>query len=328
MSATGTGGADRLPRLLALVPWLLAHPGTPVREVAEVFGVTEKQVRSDLALLWMCGLPGHTPGDLIDVEYAGDRVTVSNADTIGQPLRLTSDEALALVVALRALAEVPGLADGEPDRPPALERVLAKLESAAGTAAAPAGRVEVRVESEERVLPVVRRALAERRRLHLVHHSASRDEATARDVDPMRLLLVEGRSYLEGWCRRVEGVRLFRLDRVLEVELLDAPAEPPAQAVPRDLSAGLYAPAPDDALVVLRLAPAARWVADYYPVESRGEEGDDLVVGLRTADTGWVVRLVLRLGGAAVVLDPPALAEQVAARAREALAAHGEAPPE
>ncbi|MDP9407099.1 MAG: WYL domain-containing protein [Actinomycetota bacterium] len=321
MSATGTGGSDRLPRLLALVPWLLAHPGTPVGEVARVFDVSEKQVRSDLGLLWMCGLPGHTPGDLIDVEYAGDRVTLSNADTIARPLRLTSDEALALVVALRALAEVPGLHDAA-EGPSPLERVLAKLETAAGAAVEPASRVEVRVETEERHLPLVRRAVQERRRLHLTYLVAARDETTERDVDPMRLLLVEGRWYLEAWCRRVDGVRLFRLDRIMDAVLLDEPASPPEQARPRDLSAGLYEPAPTDARVVLRLGPGARWVADYYPAESVAEEGQSLLVALRTPDTAWVRRLVLRLGGAARVLEPAALAAEVASAARTALSAY------
>lgn len=323
MSAVGTGGADRLPRLLALVPWLLAHPGTPVGEVARVFGVSEKQVRSDLNLLWMCGLPGHTPGDLIDVSWVGDRVTLSNADTIARPLRLTSDEALALVVALRALADVPGLHErGEGPSP--LDRVLAKLETAAGAAVEPAARVEVRVEAEERHLPLVREAVARRRRLHLVYHVAARDETTERDVDPMRLLLVEGRWYLEAWCRRVDGVRLFRLDRIVDARLLDEPADPPERARPRDLTAGLYEPAPTDARVVLRLGPRARWVADYYPTESVADDGDDLVVALRTPDTAWVRRLVLRLGGTARVLEPAGLAAEVDAAARAALSAYGE----
>ena len=71
-----SGATDHLPRLLALVPWLLAHPDTSVAEVAKEFGVGEAQIRADVNLLWMCGLPGYGPGDLIDVEWRGDRVTL------------------------------------------------------------------------------------------------------------------------------------------------------------------------------------------------------------------------------------------------------------
>jgi proteasome accessory factor C len=318
-----SGGTDeQLPRLLALVPYLLARPGVRLAEVAEVFGVSEKRLRADLNLLWVCGLPGHGPGDLIDVEFEGDTVTLFEPAGVTRPLRLTVDEALALVVALRTLAETPGLAERD-----AVDRALVKVESAAGAAALPAGRVEVALEGEARVLPLVEQALRERRRLHLGYFVPARDEVTERDVDPMRLLLVEGRSYLEGWCRRAEGVRLFRLDRVEHAEVLDAPAAPPADAAPRDLSGGLFQPSDDDQLVTLALGPGAHWVPDYHPCESVEEVGDgELVVRLRAHDTAWVRRLALGLGSAGRVLAPAELAEQVRADARAALSAYAGQP--
>jgi proteasome accessory factor C len=237
---------------------------------------------------------------------------------VTRPLRLAADEALALLVALRTLSETPGLADRD-----AVDRTLAKIEDAAGAAATPAQRVEVALEGEERVLPVVRQSLEERRRLHLAYYVPGRDETTERDVDPMRLLLVDGRSYLEAWCRRVEGVRLFRLDRVVSIVLLDVPAELPPAATERDISQGLFQPSDDDVLVSLALGPGARWVADYYPCDAVEEVGDGTVIArIRTPDTRWVVRLALRLGAAARVVAPPELAAQVRTAAREALAAY------
>ena len=100
--------ADRLGRLLNLVPYLLARPGIAVADAAAGLGITERQLREDLELLWVCGLPGYGPGDLIDMALDGDRVTITYDAGIDRPLRLTPDEALALVVALRMLAETPG----------------------------------------------------------------------------------------------------------------------------------------------------------------------------------------------------------------------------
>src|SRR4051812_25987767 len=92
MSATST--PDRVTRLLALVPYLTARPdGVRVAEAARDFGVGERQLRSDLELLWMCGLPGYGPGDLIDMSFEGDRVRVTFTAGMGRPLRLTTDEA-------------------------------------------------------------------------------------------------------------------------------------------------------------------------------------------------------------------------------------------
>jgi proteasome accessory factor C len=314
-----SGSADRLPRLLALVPYLQAHPGARVADVAEVFGVSEKQLRSDLDLVFLCGLPGHGPGDLIDVEYEGDTVSVSNADTIARPLRLTTQEALSLIVALRTLAELPGI-----DRSGSVQQALAKLESATGTAADDADKVEVVVEGADKSLAVAREAVASKRLVHLTYHVPGRDETTERDVDPMRLLLVEGRSYLEGWCRRVEAVRLFRLDRVLDIQLLDAPSQPPEEAQARDLSAGLFQASPQDLLVTLDLAPEAAWVAEYYPTETVApNDHGGVVATLRVADPRWVRRLALRQAGSLTVLAPTSLAEAVRDDARRALAAYG-----
>jgi len=144
---------------------------------------------------------------------------------------------------------------------------------------------------------------------------------TERDVDPMRLLVVEGRTYLEGWCRRAEGVRLFRLDRVLDLAILDTPASVPDTAEPKDVDAGLFRPSEADEIVELELAAGARWVAEYYPCESVTELGEGrLRVVLRTPDTTWVRRLALRLGEDARVTSPAALAESVRAAAAAALA--------
>jgi proteasome accessory factor C len=139
----------------------------------------------------------------------------------------------------------------------------------------------------------------------------------------MRVLMVDGRWYLEGWCRRAEQVRLFRLDRIEAVTVLDLPADVPPEASERDLGEGLFRPSPDDTVVTLELDPPAHWVVDYYPVESVDAlPGDRLLVRLRAGDDRWLRTLALRLGGAARVLDPPELATEVERRAREALEAY------
>lgn len=318
------GARDRLARLLELVPYLVAHPGARVEDVAAEFGIPEHTLLDDLQLLFVCGLPGHMPDDLIEASFEDGVIHVANADTIARPLRLGADEALTLIVGLRTLAEVPGLLPGGAGRD-AVDRALAKLERAAGDAADAAGAVAVAVEDEQDVVPRVREALEAHRALHLTYYVPGRDETTERVVDPMRLLLVEGRGYLEAWCRRVHDVRLFRLDRVVALEVLDEPAAVPSQAEPRDVEAGLFQPAAEDLAVTLQLGPAARWVAEYYPCEVVRDTRAALVVLLRTPDLRWVARLVLRLGGAAVVLDPPELARAVSAEAAAALAAYAQA---
>jgi proteasome accessory factor C len=307
---------ERLPRLLALVPYLQAHQGIKVAAAAADFGITEAQLRRDLQLLWMCGLPGHGPGDLIDLSFEGETVSVIFDAGMSRPLRLTAEEALALVVALRTLAETPGLTDGE-----AVQRALAKVETAAGGEVDDA-TVAVEVDESTRRVAVLHRAVGEQRALRLRYYTATRDETSERVVDPLRVFELDGRTYLEAWCRSAEGVRIFRVDRIDDVQVLDEPARPPEGIELRDLDEGVYQPASEHLLATLRVAPAYAWVADYYSTEDVTEVGDGLQVSLRVADPAWVRALVLGSNGQVEVLSPDWLAESIRAEAEAALAAY------
>jgi proteasome accessory factor C len=318
---TGTSpatGSARLQRLLALVPYVVSRKAVGLAETAAAFGVSERELVDDLNLLWCVELRAPDPYCPIDLSYEGGEIVVSQAEQMDRPLRLAVDEASALLVALRMLAEVGAGGEGS-----ALSRTIAKLEAAAGEAGAPSAQVAVQVDkvAQQAVLTQLQDALARGRLVHLSYYVPGRDETTERDVDPMRLLVVEGRTYLEGWCRLAEAVRLFRLDRVLGLQVRDEPAEVPAEAEPKDVDQGLYRPAPEDLQVEIELAPLGRWVAEYYPCESSTELGDGrLRVKLRTSDSRLVRRLALRLGENGWVIAPADLAAQVREDAGAALA--------
>jgi proteasome accessory factor C len=309
-------GTQRLQRLLALVPYVVSRNVVGLAETAAAFGVTERELVDDLNMLWCVELRAPDPYCPIDLSYEGGEIVVSEAESIARPLRLGVDEASALLVALRMLVEV------APAESSALSRTIAKLEAAAGEAAAVSAQVQVQVDKgrADDVLAQIQEAIERRQRIHLRYYVPGRDEATERDVDPMRLLVVEGRTYLEGWCRRAEAVRLFRLDRVLDMQVLDVPAAVPADAEPVDVDDGLFRPSPEDVNVQLELRPGGHWVAEYYPCESVQRNGDELRVTLRTPDTRWVRRLALRLGEDGRVIGPAELAAQVGEDAAAALA--------
>jgi proteasome accessory factor C len=278
--------------------------------------MTERELIDDLNLAWCVELMAPEPYCPIDLSYEGGEIVVSQAESIARPLRLAADEASALLVALRMLAEVPS--DGS-----AVARLIAKIEGAAGASAAASAQINIQIDvpNARGMSEKITTALAAGKRLHLRHYNPKTEEVTERDVDPMRLLVVEGRSYLEGWCLLAEGVRLFRLDRVLDLTVLDEPAAVPESAEPVDIEQGLFRPSESDERVELELGPGARWVAEYYPCESVTELDEGrLRAVLRTPDTRWVRRLALRLGEEARVVSPSALAEEVRATAAAALA--------
>lgn len=314
MSAAAGG---RLARLLALVPWLMAHEGIPIAECAADFGVSEAQLERDLWLLVVCGVPGYGPDQLVDIDFWDDgRIHVIDPQTLARPLRLNHEEALALIVALRMLAQLPGVEDRG-----AITSAAAKLERAASEGGSERV-VAIEVDVAPDVTQAVDAALAEHRELTVRYASATRDEITSRVIRPRRLFTVDGISYLDAHCMSAGAFRTFRLDRVLSAELggpdpgsiEDSPTEPESDA-----------PLPSGSLsAVLALAPGARWITDVHPVTEVEDEGPDglvrITLPLHSLD--WGARLVLSLGGAAIAVAPPELILEVARAAREALAAY------
>lgn len=298
--------ASRLSRLLSLVPWLEQHPGVSVPEAAEHFGVSPEELEQDLWLTICCGLPGHGPDQLIDIQFWDDdaSIHVIDAQSLDRPLRLTSTEATALLIGLRLLAQVPG----EHDRA-ALASATAKLEAAADVAR---GAVVVADDAEHDCAARLAGAIAQARAVRLVYAGVTRDEVTDRIVDPGALVRHGGRTYLTAWCRDAGAERIFRLDRVLSAEVLDEPSQP------RDLSPGM--PSIDGLTVRLRVEPRSRWLLELLgaaidPVA----DGSPVETAVTVADPDWLVRMVLGQAGGIEVLEPASLRQRVRAAAEEAL---------
>lgn len=327
MTTAGTGAREQVARLLTLVPFLHAHESVRLEDAALAMGVPTSQVVKDLKVLLMCGLPGGYPDDLIDVDLdalEGDEadgvIRISNADYLSRPLRLTPTEATALIVALRAVRD-----SASADTREVVGRTLRKLEQAA---AGGSGHQHVEVDAAgpgvDRVRARLEEALAGGRQVRLHYWVPTRDETGDRLVDPLRLLSAQGFDYLEGWCHAAEGERLFRLDRIHDLAVLESPAAEHEQLPTTDLSERLFRAAAQGPVVTLRLRPGAHWVPEYYPVEAVRHLDDGLLeVDLRVSDVRWLQRLVLRLAPHADVLGPPDVAQACAAAARDALALYG-----
>jgi proteasome accessory factor C len=304
-----TAVSTRLVRLLNMVPYFQAKPRVTRAEAAADLGVSDKQLEEDLNQLWMCGLPGYYPGDLIDFEFSGDTIEVTFSAGIDRPLKLTSPEATGLLVALRALADIPGVVD-----PEAARSAIAKIERAAGAverdATAAVAATGEQAPTESRVAAVVRTALQDKRALAIDYYAASHDTLTSRIVDPIRVLLIGGHSYLEAWSREAEGVRLFRFDRIVEATELGEPAAPPEPQAPPDTS--LFDGDPSLPSAKLLVAPSASWMFEYYPMREVRALPDGSCEAMMTyASDDWMTRLVLGFGSAVRVLEPESLARRV-----------------
>ena len=311
--------STRLVRLLNMVPYFQANPRITFDEAATDLGVSVEQLREDLEQLWLCGLPGYSPGDLIDFEMSGKTIEVTFSAGMDHPLRLTSPEATGISVALRALLDVPGMVD-----PEAARSAIAKIESAAGTAKESGGTaVDEPAPVESNAAAAVRASVRDGHALSIDYYSASHDTLATRIVDPIRVVLVGDNSYLEAWCRTAEAVRLFRFDRIVDAHVLDEPSVPPEPAVQAGPDTSLFDADPSLPSATLLIDRSASWMFDYYPLRVVRELADGAFEAAMTfASEDWMARFVLGFGSAVRVLEPQSLADRVRDVAVTALAAY------
>ncbi|WP_132994297.1 helix-turn-helix transcriptional regulator [Gordonia zhaorongruii] len=318
-----TTAPTRLSRLLAMVPYFLARPGIKVATAAADLGVTQKQLTKDLEQLFVCGLPGYMPDDLIDIQFYDGYVTVGFTAGMDKPLRLTGTEANVLLIALRMLLDA-GAVDAD-----AVRRAMAKIEEAMGAShhsviPVPGGADDA--DSAER--RTLRDAVAADRALAIRYYTPSRDEVTDRVVDPIRIKAIDGQSYLEAWCRGSEGVRLFRFDRVYSARMLDEPSDPPTDAAaPVSFENGTSVLPGELPTVRVEIDPEALWLLEYYSAEADteldGEPEGPVAATLRYGSPQWLERFLLGFGGRVRLLEPSdsaGVAESTRATAKAARA--------
>lgn len=288
MSSSRT--ADRLSRILGMLPWVIAHPGARVSEVCERFGYTRAELVRDLNLIFVCGVPGYGPGDLMVAYVDGDEVVVDLAEYFARPVRLTPAEGLLLLGAGMAL-----ISTGE--APEALASAVAKLLAVL----VPDGdSLAVGLPPPPPAVALLSDAAAAGQVVRITYSSVASGETTERDIEPWRVFSALGNWYVAAGCRLAGAERLFRVDRIREAAVTGETFTPPPEPPPAEVR---YVPRAEDVSAVLRLSPAAAWVTEYYPVDLLSSDERGKVVRFSASDPAVCARLLVRLGDAAELLE-------------------------
>jgi predicted DNA-binding transcriptional regulator YafY len=305
---------DRLKRLLDLVPYIAGRQGVDLESAARAFGVTPTELARDIDLLVVSG-PRHYPDGLVDISLEEGRVYITNGQNLAEPVRLSMDEACALIVGLEALRELPGAGSDA-----AVASALAKLAEAAGEAGQAGRAIATRLTEEgvDATLQTLQAAITSGERVRIRYLVPQRDQITDRVVEPVRAFLLDGAWYLEAWCTSAQGTRNFRLDRIQDAEPTGTPVEGHHEA--GALPERLFARSDDDQHVVLVLDAPARWVAQRYDANRTAELDDGrLAAEIRVSSTSWIPGFLARLGGSATLAAPADLRTEAAAWLEAAL---------
>ena len=291
---------ERLARLLTLVPWLTAHSGVSKAVAAEHFGITVAQLEADLELITFTG-PGLYGGELVDIYFDDETITVYDSQGLDRPVQLTADEVSSLLVGLRALQQLPDI-DGA-----AVASAIAKLNGEAE-----ATDVAVDVTSSDRA-GVVAAAIRDHRTLDIEYLHPLRDDNTRRTITPLRLFGTSGAEYVEAWCHVAEAQRTFRLDRMLSCT--------PGSAA---------GPVPDDRIAASRrstaevdVEPWAQHVLEGVPAIVTGSD-PVIHATVEYSDERWLVSWAVAAGAGVRITTPDGVQTEARRTAEAALLAYGE----
>lgn len=292
---------SRLSRILALIPYVLSKDGVEVREILDRFDYDEEQLTRDLNTVFVCGLPGYGPGELMEAYIDGDEVIIDAADYFARAPKLTSTEALSLLAAGMAIV---GSGQGSPELESAVTKLARVVMPDAGSA------ISVDVSGEPETLARLKGAAADQRVVRITYRSLSRETETVRDIEPWAVFTTLGNWYVQGHCRLVDGERVFRVDRIRRSEVLDEAFVRPSGLPEPGVT---YSPSDDDVVARIALSPEAAWVLDYYPVEVVKEETGVTEILFSSPDAEVPARLLLRLGAGARLLEGDEVRSRVAA---------------
>ena len=290
---------ERTARLLDLVPYINTHQGIALKDLAAVFEVSNAQMVNDLTTLWMCGLPGYTPLELMDLDFESGYVNISNAPTLAKPRSVTFDEGVALILGLDLLrASIPT------DRSDLLEKIdslSARLSSIINLNST----FSVIAPINQGVSAAIDEALASRSSLEIEYHSMYRDEITQRTIFPIEIIQVEGQQYLSSYCYSATDFRQFKLDRIQKAVVTQE-----SKTIPED--------ATDTQRINSRLKvlKPTREMAERFSRQDlkAGSEFD-----FQTYSQQWLERSILSSGDGVALLTPPEIRASIAQMAQSML---------
>ena len=292
-------GLARTARLLDLVPYLTTHQGIAISELAKTFNTTVKEITDDLNTLWMCGLPGYTPLELIDLDFESGFVSIRNAETLAAPRALDRAEALSIYMGLDLLSAELGGSNGSlvTEITNLQEQLRSQLISA------PQVQIEASLSSELRAL--ILRAIRRRGWLEITYHSAANDQVTKRQVAPYELSQSGSHEYLQGYCDNAKAIRNFRADRIVAVSEIADQLWPSNQLA-----------ANDEAIEYeVKVHAASRQVLEVLPQIS----ANSATATIQGYSAPWISRAILSLAGQVEAIAPTQIRAAVHARAMAAL---------
>jgi len=293
---------NQVSRLLDLVPYLTLNQGVALEKIASDFNTTKSAVLDDLNTLWMCGLPGYTPLELIDLSFETGYVSIRNADVLSSPRKLSDSEVAALILGLSIIR---GSLPSSSTHALLIDDLVQKLSVKTRVVAPKNISVNVLPEVRE----VIFSSLKTGENVKISYHSVSRDEVSSRNITPLRVFSEGNTEHVYSFCESSEDFRVFRLDRISQAE---------STGNKRVLPLPQSAPETNEELR-MKVHGNLRKISEIFNLRDDTELKPEDEVVSNVFSTEWAIRTICSLLGTAEVLEPLNIRELVVSRAQKAL---------
>jgi len=297
--------ASRALRTMDLIPYILENPGISIGKLAKQFSVSEKQVESDLQLIFMCGLPGYTPYELIDLIFEDGVVSIIDPQVLDKPRRFTKSELVVIVLGLQLLSELSASDATRSGKLQLLSNKIMKLGGSNSVVIAPSN-------SKSPYVEVITRAITDKKSLTIQYQSLVKDEISVRAIIPHSLYLMNGNLYLSALDLKAKSDRIFKVELMKNCEIGN---EISSEAVAHDSSA---------VEVVLDVQRAYRNFIERNSsiITAVEEQKNSFRVHLKLNNLEWLKRSILSNSPGIKVISPPSLAQEIAELAASLLASY------
>ena len=290
-------------RLLDLVPYLTSNQGVALEQVAADFHTDKSTVIDDLNTLWMCGLPGYTPLELIDLSFDTGFVTIRNAEVLSKPRKLSNMELATVIVGLSILRE---LIQPTNNHYEGVSNLLKRLTSSSSIP----GPSSIRSSIDPEIRFICAKGMKDKSSISIVYHSYAKDVETDRQVYPFGFQVLDGREYLECFCYESKGFRLFRLDRVKSANISGSAQPFPAERSNTEVVRHFH----------FRVLAESRKVSETFQSTFPADYSAKTEFESSAFNDEWIIRTFCSLNAAAALTSPADIRDQIHERAKRALA--------
>ena len=299
---------EKAARLLDLVPFISTHQGIALTDLAREFSLTESELLSDLNTLWMCGLPGYTPLELIDLDFESGYVSIRNAEVLQRVRLLTKQELVIILLGLDILGN--SLDAERADLLEAISQLISRIKNIVGNVATAMPIVD----SAHRA--AIGQAIKSRKDLLINYHSTIRDTVTERTITPLEISLDHGFEVLHAYCQSAAGFRTFRLDNMKSVTISTLSVALPKMADLPGFESGFESGFEWDLLISSRFRTSSeRFRATYQARESAKAER----ITVSSFSQDWLLRNAVSTLASVEVLTPVSARALIAEKCRQSL---------